>query len=79
MNSLRFKDTAGGAAPEIVEHLFDGYVTTKGDGTGIGWAFCKLIMQSFGGDIICHSLEGESIEFVPTFPRLPEKTAVTLL
>ena len=58
VNRLHFKDTAGGAPPEIVEHLFEGYYTNKEKGTGIGLAFCKLTLKSFGGDITCQSVYG---------------------
>ncbi|HEV2614265.1 MAG TPA: PAS domain-containing sensor histidine kinase [Gammaproteobacteria bacterium] len=69
-NIIRFKDTAGGASPEIVNHLFDGYKTTKEKGTGIGLAFCKMTLDSFGGSINCHSVEGDYIEFVLNFPGI---------
>ncbi|NNM58555.1 MAG: PAS domain-containing protein [Legionellales bacterium] len=69
-NVLKIKDTAGGVPPEIIEHLFDGYHSNKKGGTGVGLAFCKLTMQSFGGDISCHSVFGEYIEFVLTFPTV---------
>jgi PAS domain S-box-containing protein len=73
-NVLHVKDTAGGAPPEIVEHLFDGYKTTKKEGTGVGLAFCKKLMQDFGGNITCHSEYGNFIEFVLTFPKVTEKS-----
>lgn len=69
-NIIRFKDTAGGASPEIVKHIFDGYITTKEEGTGVGLAFCKLTMESFGGGMSCDSVEGDFIEFVLTFPKI---------
>jgi PAS domain S-box-containing protein len=69
VNILRFRDTAGGAPPEIVSHLFDGYKSHTTGGTGVGLAFCKFTMQSMGGDITCHSVEGDYIEFVLTFPK----------
>ena len=69
-NILCIKDTACGASPEVLAHLFDGYYTTKPDGTGVGLAFCKLTMESFGGDITCHSIEGEYIEFNLCFPLI---------
>ena len=73
-NIIRFKDTAGGAAPEIVDNLFAGYRTTKEKGTGVGLAFCKITMENFGGSISCHSVYGEHIEFVLSFPLgNPEK------
>jgi PAS domain S-box-containing protein len=67
-NLIRIKDTAGGAPPEIVAHFFNGYFTTKENGTGIGLAFCKKVMTDFKGDIVCHSVYGESMEFILKFP-----------
>ena len=68
VNLIHFKDTAGGVPPEVVTHLFSGYHTTKEKGTGVGLAFCKITMKNFGGDIHCHSVYGEHIEFVLSFP-----------
>lgn len=70
MNLVRFRDTAGGAPPEVVSHLFDTHFTTKAEGNGVGLAFCKTTMQLFGGDITCHSVHGDYIEFVLSFPKL---------
>lgn len=74
-NIIRFRDTAGGAPPEIVAHLFDGYQTTKEKGTGIGLAFCKMTIESFGGEITCESIYGEYIEFTLTFPPVPKENS----
>lgn len=76
VNILRFRDTAGGASATIVDHIFDGYITTKAEGTGVGLAFCKLTMKSFGGDLTCHSVDGEYIEFTLAFPKLTEESQV---
>jgi PAS domain S-box-containing protein len=73
-NIIRFKDTGGGTSADIVDHIFEGYTTTKEKGTGIGLAFCKLTMKSFGGDITCHSVEGDYIEFILTFPKIAEES-----
>ena len=69
-NIIRFKDTGGGASSEIAGHIFEGYKTTKEQGTGVGLAFCNLTMRSFGGDMTCHSVDGDYIEFVLTFPKI---------
>jgi PAS domain S-box-containing protein len=71
-NTIRFKDTAGGASPAIINNLFDGYKTTKAQGTGVGLAFCRIILESFGGNIMCNSIENEFIEFVITLPNMEE-------
>jgi PAS domain S-box-containing protein len=68
-NIIRFKDTAGGASPEITRHLFEGYKTTKEKGTGIGLAFCKMTLESFGGSIQASSVEGDYMEFLLNFPN----------
>ena len=70
---LHFKDTAGGASEETINKLFSGYHTTKKEGTGVGLAFCKLAMQSCGGDITCHSKEGDYIEFELFFSSIERK------
>lgn len=71
-NLLSFKDTAGGAAPEVVAHLFDGYKTTKQEGTGIGLAFCKMALENFGVKLSCRSELGEYIEFILEFPKVTQ-------
>lgn len=50
-NSLIFRDTASGIPKSFlpkVFKLFASQMTAQG-GTGVGLAFCKLIMQSYGG------------------------------
>jgi len=69
-NLIKIKDTAGGAPPEVVSNFFKGYFTTKKNGTGVGLAFCKKTMKNLGGDIICNSIYGESMEFTLVFPKV---------
>ena len=71
-NLLIFRDTATGIPAEFLPKIFDQFATkkdTKG-GTGLGLAFCKMIMQDYGGDVICNSKEGEFTEFVLKFPKI---------
>jgi len=67
-NVLYFKDTAGGVTQEIVDNIFNSYQTTKAEGTGVGLAFCKLTMQSFGGEMVCRLVDGDCLEFGLEFP-----------
>jgi len=69
-NLIIIKDTGGGAPPEIIEKFFEGFYTTKINGTGIGLAFCKRTMLSFGGDLTYVSNYGESMEFILSFPKV---------
>ncbi|MSP53367.1 MAG: HAMP domain-containing histidine kinase [Gammaproteobacteria bacterium] len=70
MSLLRFKDTAGSVTNEIIFRLFEGFKTAKQEGTGIGLAFCKFTMQSFGGDISANCVDADCIEFVLSFPKV---------
>ncbi|CZI40066.1 CAI-1 autoinducer sensor kinase/phosphatase CqsS [Legionella pneumophila] len=65
---LYFKDTAKGMSKQQLNRLFNHFYTTTFMGTGIGLSFCKLVMNAFGGDIVCESKEGEYALFILSFP-----------
>lgn len=65
---IRFRDSGMGIDPAIQARIFDGFFTTKQEGTGAGLAFCKRTVESFGGSISCHSVQGEYAEFVIRLP-----------
>ena len=48
-------DTGAGIATEIRERLFDAFVTTKEDGTGVGLSICRTIVEAHGGKIWAQS------------------------
>lgn len=70
-NLLHFKDTGAGIKPEDLPYIFDGFFTTRIDGTGAGLAFCKRTLHSFGADIRVDSVSGEYASFTLEFPLLP--------
>jgi len=69
-NILYFKDTAKGIPSNEVSKLFEKFYTTTINGTGLGLAFCKMVMESFGGDISCKSEYGQFVEFILKFPKI---------
>ncbi len=69
-NLLHFKDTAIGMTHQQLSQLFDHFYTTTFMGTGIGLSFCKLVMNGFGGNIICNAREGEYTLFTLSFPNV---------
>lgn len=71
-NYVHFKDTGTGIAPDILPHVFERFFSRTLHGTGIGLSFTKMVMESFGGDISCDSLEHEFTEFTLKFPLLDE-------
>lgn len=72
-NTLIFRDTGAGVPPEVLPHIFTRFYSWSPDndigiGAGIGLAFCRSVMDSFGGSIRCESQLGEYTEFILTFP-----------
>lgn len=65
------RDTGPGIPANRLPYLFDSFQTSgKQGGTGLGLAYCKRVMQAFGGDIRCQSMLGEYTEFVLDFPEV---------
>jgi signal transduction histidine kinase len=48
---LVVRDNGPGFSPEVREHLFEPYLTTKAGGTGLGLAIVQRIVVEHGGDI----------------------------
>ena len=46
---IRIKDMGTGISDEIIDNIFDPYVTTKPKGTGLGLAIVKKIIEEHGG------------------------------
>lgn len=69
-NQLIFQDTASGISQEYLPKIFNKFETADEvhSGTGLGLAFCKLVMESFGGKIECRSELNKYTEFTLSFP-----------
>jgi len=48
---VRVSDTGTGIAPEILDQLFQPFITTKKHGMGVGLSICRTIVESHGGKI----------------------------
>jgi signal transduction histidine kinase len=74
-NRMIFRDSGSGIALDALPHIFTRFYTSATDsdtvlGTGIGLAFCRDVMEMFGGRIECASEPSKFTEFALTFPRL---------
>lgn len=64
-------DTGPGIAPSIASRLFEPFVTTKepGQGTGLGLAVCRGIVEGAGGTIELDAQYAGGARFVVRLPR----------
>jgi signal transduction histidine kinase len=77
---LVVRDNGPGFAPEVREHLFEPYLTTKAGGTGLGLAIVQRIVVEHGGDIALTGDSGPGAALVVELPlagppAIPERDA----
>jgi signal transduction histidine kinase len=68
---LEVEDNGLGIAPELVDRLFEPFVTTKevGKGTGLGLAVCRGLVEAQGGVIYLDTTFRAGARFVAELPR----------
>ena len=64
------RDNGPGVPADMIPHLFDPFVTTKANGTGLGLALVAKIIGDHGGVIECESQPRRTIfrVLMPAFP-----------
>jgi two-component system nitrogen regulation sensor histidine kinase GlnL len=69
------RDNGPGVPEELVPHLFDPFVTTKANGTGLGLALVAKIIGDHGGVIECESQPGRTVfrVLMPTYQSARDK------
>lgn len=68
---IRISDNGPGITPEVQQHLFDAFFTTKpeGKGTGLGLSISyQIITEKHGGKMQCVSTPGKGAEFIIQIP-----------
>jgi len=65
---VRVRDNGPGIAPEKLDRVFTPFFTTKENGTGLGMAISRKIVEAHEGTIEVSSQRGEGTEFVVTLP-----------
>ena len=61
-------DTGTGINPEIAQHLFQPFVTSKANGMGVGLSICRTIIEAHGGRISAGPNDGGGTIFEFTLP-----------
>lgn len=63
-------DTGPGIAPEHRAHLFEPFFTTRPNGTGLGLALCREILDQHGGQILFQTNAGPGTTFTILLPAM---------
>jgi signal transduction histidine kinase len=65
---VSISDTGVGLSPENTEQIFEAFHTTKPEGTGMGLAITRSIVESHGGRVWATANEGAGAAFHFTLP-----------
>ena len=71
---ISINDTGPGLPLGKVDQIFDAFFTTKPQGSGMGLAICKSIVESHGGRIWADGARGHGATFHFTLPAAPAET-----
>jgi PAS domain S-box-containing protein len=66
--TLTIRDNGKGIDPDIVQHIFDPFTTTKDAGMGLGLYICKQIIENHSGYLDFNNVPGGGTEFAVWLP-----------
>lgn len=74
-NRVEFKvqDTGPGISPEVRDHLFEPFASTKGEGMGLGLSICKTIIEAHGGELELEDASEGGATFKFTLQKAPKE------
>jgi PAS domain S-box-containing protein len=72
--AIEIEDNGPGIPHDLMNCLFDSFVTTKSNGLGIGLSICRSIIEAHGGRISVANGEGGA-RFTFTLPGVPAENA----
>lgn len=70
---ITVSDHGPGISEEVRGHLFEPFYTTKNDGTGLGLAVARQIVEAHGGTIVVEANEPRGTRFVIELPLQQDK------
>ena len=66
--TVSFEDTGAGMSEETLARIFDLFFTTKPQGTGLGMAISRSVLDLHGGELTVHSVQGQGTRVVARLP-----------
>jgi two-component system, LuxR family, sensor kinase FixL len=66
--AVRVSDTGSGIDPNVMDKLFQPFVTTKKQGMGVGLSICRTIVEAHGGKISVEANPGGGTTFCVILP-----------
>jgi len=69
--TVTFEDTGTGMTDETLARIFDLFFTTKPEGTGLGMAIARSVVDLHGGELAVHSVLGHGTRVVARLPLDP--------
>lgn len=67
--AIRIRDTGPGFTDQVLNKVFEPFMTTKETGTGLGLSICQRLVQAHGGTIQAGNAPEGGASFVITFPK----------
>jgi signal transduction histidine kinase len=65
---ISFRDSGSGIAPDNLQRIFEPFYTTKTDGTGLGLAVTRKIIEAHGGKLAIESEAGQGTTVSVSLP-----------
>jgi signal transduction histidine kinase len=66
--TVTVEDTGAGMSEETLARIFDLFFTTKAQGTGLGMAIARSVVDLHGGELTVHSVQGQGTRVVARLP-----------
>jgi signal transduction histidine kinase len=72
---ISVSDTGKGVPQQVLNNLFQPFVTTRQKGTGLGLAISQRIVSAANGKIVVHTRQGQGSTFTVRLPAVVSGTA----